>query len=344
MLRQLTEEVGKAFVFDKMRPGIRSYFLKAGISEVPYVLFGSLFWLSLIPVALIFMFKGWDFILGLNQFILIDFFLVVALWTLLHGVIVTLIILVIYFYMDLVIFGRTKKMEAVLPEFLRLVSENLKGGMSFDRALWSSIRPEFGVLSEEIRLTAKKVITGESSEDALRSFNEKYDSLIMRRSFDLIIEGMKGGGRIADIIDSVIKSIYETRELKEEMAATSLSYIIFIVIIVVIVTPGLFTLSFQFMGVLASVGEKIESSTGGEADTNLPINLGGISFDPSAFRSFSTNALIVVSFFASLMISMIQKGSIKAGVKYIPILVVSSQIVYRVLMFAAGGLFSGFAI
>ena len=344
MLRQLTEEVGKAFVFDRMRPGIRSYFLKAGIPEVPYVLFGILFWLSLIPVALIFMFRGWNFIIGLNQSILVDFFLVLVLWAFLHGVIVVLLILAIYFYMDLVIFNRTRKMETVLPEFLRLVSENLKGGMSFDRALWSSIRPEFGVLSEEIRLTAKKVVTGESSEDALRAFNEKYDSLLMRRSFDLIIEGMKGGGRTADIIDSVIKSIYETRDLKEEMAATSLSYIIFIVIIVVIVTPGLFTLSFQFMGVLQSVGEKIESSTGGEADTSLPINLGGISFDPAAFQSFSTNALIVISFFSSMMISMIQKGSIKAGVKYIPLLVISSQIVYRVLMAVASGLFSGFAI
>ena len=72
--------------------------------------------------------------------------------------------LAVYFYVDLKIFNRTKQVEAVLPEFLNMVSENLKGGMAFENALWSSIKPEFGVLGDEMRLTAKKVITGQDIE------------------------------------------------------------------------------------------------------------------------------------------------------------------------------------
>ncbi|MBS3132779.1 type II secretion system F family protein [Candidatus Woesearchaeota archaeon] len=343
VFNQLTETVGKAFVFDRIRPHLRSYLLKAGIVGVPYTLFGLLFWLSIIPVSVLFIFFGWHYILTLQQGIIIQFILALTVWMVVHFAVLFAIILVIYLYLDLKIFDRTKKMEAVLPDFLRMVSENLKGGMPFEKALWGSIRPEFGILANEVMLSAKKVITGQDVDDALKSFTEKYDSPMMRRSFDLIIEGMKGGGKTADVIDRVIETIEETKELKEEMAATNLSYAIFVVIIVLFVAPGLFTLSFQFLTVLQGISGKISTATGGaESGAALPINFGNISIEPAVFQSFSINALLVISFFSSLMISIMQKGSIKAGVKYIPILMIASHVIYRVMMVVANSVFSGF--
>jgi len=342
VLNQLTEGVGKAFIFDRLRPNLRNYLLKAAIVDVPYKLFGWLFWLSIIPVAFLFIVYGWNFILSLQQGIFVQFILALVLWTVVHLVLIFAIILVIYIYLDLRIFNRTKKMEAVLPDFLRMVSENLKGGMPFEKALWSSIRPEFGILASEIMLSAKKVMTGEDVESALRAFTEKYDSSILRRSFDLIIEGMKGGGKTVDVIDRVIDTIEETKELKAEMAATNLSYTIFVIIIVVLVAPGLFTLSFQFLTVLQGISGKIGGATGGEASAGLPIDFGNISVDPDVFRAFSINALLVISFFSALMVSIIQNGSIKAGVKYIPMLMIGSYVMYRVMMVAATSVFSGF--
>jgi len=343
VLNQLTESVGKAFVFDRIRPHLRSYLLKAGIVDVPYMLFGWLFWLSVIPVAFVFIFYGWDFILSLETGIVIQFVLALVLWAVMQFTLISAIMLLMYFYLDLRIFNRTKKMEAVLPDFLRMVSENLKGGMPFEKALWGSIRPEFGVLANEVMLSAKKVMTGQDVEDALKAFTEKYDSPMMRRSFDLIIEGMKGGGKTVDVIDRVIETIEETKELKAEMSATNLSYVIFVAIIVVFVAPGLFTLSFQFLTVLQGISGKIGTVTGGAASgAAMPINFGNISVDPSVFQGFSINALLLISFFSALMISIIQNGSIKAGVKYIPILMIASHVMYRVMMLAAGSVFSGF--
>ncbi len=343
---QLTEGVGKAFVFDRIRPKIREYFLKAGIADVPYSLFGMLFWLSIIPVAYAFIFYGWNYILSRELNIALEFVFALLLWLALHGAVIIILLFAIYFYLDLRIFNRTKKMEEILPDFLRMVSENLKGGMPFERALWSSIKPEFGILANEIRLSAKKVITGQDIDEALKSFTEKYDSPILRRSFDLIIEGIKGGGKVAEVIDSVIDTIEETKELKSEMAATNLSYVIFVAVIVLFVAPGLFALSFQFLTVLESISEKMGGPSGGAeaGSAGLPINFGNISVEPDIFQSFSVNALLVVSFFASLMISIIQTGTVKGGVKYVPMLMAGSFVMYKVLMFIATRVFSGFLI
>jgi archaeal flagellar protein FlaJ len=341
---QLTEGVGKAFVFDRIRPHLRNYLLKAGIADVPYAFLGLLFWFSILPVAYLFIFKIWNVILGMEVNIIFQFFIALLSWAAIHLSVLLAMMLVMYFFLDLRIFNRTKKMEAMLPEFLRMVSENLKGGMPFEKALWSSIRPEFGELSNEIRLSAKKVMTGQEVGEALESFTGKYDSPMLRRSFDLVIEGMKGGGRIAEIIDRVIETIEETRELKSEMAATNLSYIIFIFVIVVIVTPGLFTLSFQFLSVLQNISGKLGTAGLEQTSVSLPINFGDSSIEPVVFQQFSIYALLVISFFASLIISTIQRGSIRGGIKYIPIMMISSHLMYRVLMFFATQVFSGLAI
>ncbi len=341
---EMLEGIGKAFVFERFRPKIKDYLAKAGIYEVPYSHMGLFFWLSIIPVAYFFIFRVWSQIILKSQNPAIQFFLALIAWAVMQSAVLAALVALAYFYLDLSIYSRTKKMEAVLPDFLRLVSENLKGGMPFEKSLWSAIKPEFGILGQEVRLAAKKVMTGTDVDAAIIEFTSKYNSPMLRRSFDLIMEGMKGGGRTADVIDKVIETIEDTKEMKADMSATNLSYIIFVSIIVVFVAPGLFTLSFQFLTILQGLGERI-GDTGGQVTTvatSLPIKFGGVSFEPENFRQFSQYALMVISTFAGMIISLISRGSIKGGVKFIPFLFFSSQIVYFITMKVGSSVFAGF--
>jgi pilus assembly protein TadC len=340
LAEQLFESVGKAFVFERLRPKLRSYVSRAGLIDVPYTLIGILFWLSILPVAYFFMFKLWGGIAEKIQNPLFQFVLALSVWAIMHGAVLAAIMALIYFYFDFRIFNRTTRMEAVLPDFLRVVSENLKGGMPFEKSLWGAIKPEFGVLGQEVRLAAKRVMTGTDVDEALAEFTSKYNSPMMKRSFDLIVEGMKGGGRISDVIDRVIDTIEETKELKADMAATNLAYVIFVVIIVVMVAPGLFTLSFQFLIILQGIGAQLGESGGSEASSAVPISFGTVAIEPKQFENFSKQALMVISVFSGMIVSVISKGSIKAGIKFVPILFISSQFTYAVGMKVATGIFS----
>ncbi|MBI2143880.1 type II secretion system F family protein [Candidatus Woesearchaeota archaeon] len=338
---QLFEGIGKAFVFDRMRPKLKAYFAKAGIDAVPYSSIGILFWLSILPVAYIFIFKVWGIIIEKSQSLPVQFLMALLAWAIIHGAVIAAAVVLLYSFIDLRIFNRTKKMEAVLPDFLRLVSENLKGGMPFEKSLWSAIKPEFGVLSQEVRLAAKRVMTGTDVDEAITSFTKKYDSPMLKRSFDLIVEGMKGGGRVADVIDRVIDTIEQTKELKADMAATNLSYVIFVVVIVIIVAPGLFTLSFQFLTILQNIGSKLGESGGGGAASAMPISFGNVAIDPQKFKDFSKYAIMVIALFAGMIISIITKGSIKGGIRFIPFLFLGSQIVYAIGMSVGTSIFAG---
>jgi len=51
------EEFGKAFVPKKIRSHLRGYFLKAGLVDVPYKVFGAFFYLSIITTFFLYFYQ-----------------------------------------------------------------------------------------------------------------------------------------------------------------------------------------------------------------------------------------------------------------------------------------------
>lgn len=332
---------GKAFVPEmlfgrEVRSNLRRYLYKAGIDNVPYSFFGKLFFVNTaITFVLYFMFI-YKFLQTNGPIaILLGTFVI---WAVLMIVLSAFIILCIYFYTNILIFGRTKVIEDALPDFLVLVSTNLKGGLSFEQSLWAAIKPEFGLLAEEMTYVSKKVMTGSDLAESLEEFSLKYDAPTLRRNLHLIIGEIDSGGRIVQIIDKVIENLKRLRTLKSEMAASTLTYMIFIGVIVIVVSPALFALAFQLLNIIVGFTSSLGGSLGSSAMGGSPINF-DVQIDSTNFIYFSIMALLTISISASMIISIIEKGDIRSGLKYIPIFTISSLILYLVFMIALNGLF-----
>ena len=128
------EEFGKAFVPNRMIPNLRKYMLKAGFNEVPYKFFGFLFYASAVITTFIFILFIYPY---LKRFLLFQIYVYSFLgWSIVQLFFAIFFILMVYFYLDIKIYTRTRNMEDQLPDFLQVVSSNLKGGMTFERALW----------------------------------------------------------------------------------------------------------------------------------------------------------------------------------------------------------------
>lgn len=322
-------EFGKAFIPRKIRPQLRTYLLKAGIEEVPYSFFGILFYAAYLATFLIYFFYFWGTISSFESLFLI-FISAFVIWIVVPLAMIGLFMILMYFYLDLKIFNRTRKMEEVLPDFLQEVSSNLKGGLSFEKALWISIKPRFGIMANEIAMAAKKVMTGHDVDVALREFAEKYDSNMLRNAIDLIVGEIQSGGKIADIIDRVVHNLKRSKALKDEMNASVIAYMIFISAIVIFISPILFGLSFNLLIVIQKVTNLLATSTQ-TTTTNLPgllTSISKVNIDKTNFIWFSRWALVVIALFSSMIVSIIEKGTIRGGIKYIPIFIVSSQLFY----------------
>ena len=141
------EVFGKAFVPEKVRPNLRSYLDRAGVQKSPYKFFGAMFYgVLLITLA--------SYLLMYSQ-ITIQKAITIAImtlgfWIVFPSILSFIVIMLIYFYLNLKIYKRTKEVEQKLPDYLQLVSTNLRAGMSFEKSLWFAIRPKFGILSKEV--------------------------------------------------------------------------------------------------------------------------------------------------------------------------------------------------
>ncbi len=323
-------EFGKAFIPERIRPKLRNYLLKAGIVEVPYWFFGILFYITYILTFLVYFYGFWGTIS--EQTGLLVFLYVFLIWVLIPLGFIGLFMLFMYLYLDIKIFNRTKKMEDVLPDFLQEVSSNLKGGLAFEKSLWVAIKPRFGILANEIALAAKKVMTGTDVDIALNEFANKYNSPMLKRAMELIVSEIQSGGKVADIIDRVVENLKKTKALKDEMTASVLTYMIFIGAIVIFISPMLFALAYNLLIVISKVAALLATTAATGGTTGLLSNIGNINVNKEDFIWFSRIALGVIAFFSSMIVSIIEKGNIQGGVKYIPIFVVSTEVMYIIAL------------
>jgi archaellum biogenesis protein FlaJ (TadC family) len=246
-----------------------------------------------------------------------------------------------YLSLDLLIFNRRQKMEEVLPDFLQLVSSNIRAGMTVDQSLWFAIRPRFGVLAKEIEEVAKRTFAGEPLDMALQHFIDKYDSKVLERAMNLLIEGMRAGGELGDLLNKISSNIQETSLMKKEMAANVTTYVIFITFATVMAAPFLFGMAYQLIIVIGEVFSRVDISPGAATGFPITISQGVIAIED--FKTFAIVSLMITSFFSAIIVSAIKKGNVQGGIRYIPMFMAASLAVFlavlKLFSIFVGGMF-----
>ena len=254
----------------------------------------------------------------------------ITLWMLIFVVILFVLWVLFYVLVDLKIFKRKIDIEEVLPDFLQLTASNIKAGMTVDRALWYAVRPRFGVLAKEIETVAKDTIGGDDLKKALEKFASKYDSLLLKRSISLLVEGLEAGGEIGDLLNRIALNIQEIKTMRKEMAANVTTYVIFISFATILAAPFLFGLSGVLIKVIKNLGTTLGTLGSGAQATGFALSFTGTGVTYSDFKIFAIVSLVVTSFFSASIIATIKKGDIKSGIRYVPIFIFVSVALFLI--------------
>ena len=255
---------------------------------------------------------------------------IITLWILVFVVVLFILWVLFYIVIDLKIFKRKIDIEDVLPDYLQLTASNIKAGMTIDRALWYAVRPRFGVLAKEIEIVAKETMKGEDLKNALQKFADKYDSLLLKRSINLLIEGLEAGGEIGSLLNKIAINIQENKIMRKEMAANVTTYVIFISFATIAAAPVLFSLAGILIRVITGLGTSLGDITGAASTAGFALSFSNIGIQYSDFRIFAILSLIITSFFSAVIIATIKKGDAKLGFKYIPIFIFVTIIIFLI--------------
>lgn len=309
--------------------------LKLGLDENARQINKSiLFFVTLFNVLVSLIIIGFVIINNKNIDILILFMLI--LWTIVFAALYLLTVLVVFVYLDVRMYQHVMEIEESLPDFLQLASSNISAGMTVDRALWYAVRPKFGILAIEMENVAKSTIVGEDLEKALVKLGQRYDSRMLKETINLIVEGIQSGGEMAQLLNKLSTNIKETQLMRKEIGASVMTYAIFIGAATIVAAPLLFALSTQLLTIIQKIFGSIHIDKSVGVSGLFSMSLSGDSINIGDFRNFSILVLIISSFFSAAIISVIQKGSVKDGVKTIPIFIIVSLILY----YAASALFA----
>jgi Flp pilus assembly protein TadB len=231
--------------------------------------------------------------------------------------------------LNLIADKRAKFAEEVLPDVLQLMAGNIRSGLTPDKALLFSARPEFGILEKEIKLAGSKTLAGKPIEEALLEMAKRIKSRIVERTFNLIAEGMRKGGEIASLLEETANDIRDWKTMKKEISAQVGMYTIFIFIAVGIATPLLFAFSSHLVETMVKVTFSLKIEEQARQFIGIEgFRIGQISLDPEFIKTYALVATSISSLFGSLIIGLLQEGKEKAGIKYIPILLILNYLIF----------------
>lgn len=213
--------------------------------------------------------------------------------------------------------SRTIFIERILPEVISLLSSNIKSGLTIDQAFILSTRDEFGDFKNDLIKASKETLTGKNLGEALKDISKNINSKLFRKTVNLIVEGINGGGELSSLLDNIAQDIREMQILKKEVSAGVVMYTIILVLASCLGAPLLFSVSLYEV-------ETLQTLSSLTTNVNIPSTVSFLQFSPGDVDIVFLQIIVIISLsinaiFGSLMIGTLESGSAKDGVRIIPI-------------------------
>ena len=241
---------------------------------------------------------------------------------------------------------RRNKLETALPDFLTLVASNIKAGMTLDQAMWYSAKPEFGLLSSEVKSVIKSSFSGESLASTLDYLAARFDSKVFKRTILLLKQATATGGELTNVLERTADDVRNNIIMKKEIAASLVLYEIFVLFAAVVGTPFLFAVASKLISVFEKIAPQagsVSGSTGGPFSVFSAIKFEGAAISSADFFLFSIPTIFVTALIASFIVSTIRSGSESQGMKLFPFVLIGSYLVYWLVINTVDALFATIA-
>ena len=256
-----------------------------------------------------------------QQAIILSFFSYIIFVFVVYFVIMT----ILYSYLSFVSDLRKNVVENVLPDFLSLVSSNIKAGMSIEQAIWQAAKPEFGILSIEVKAAIKEAFAGTPLDKALLKLSNRFNSRMLKRAILLINEAWRSGGELSLVLEKTADEAKEVLINKKEIKTNLIVIVIFIAFASTIGVPIIFAVT----SLLVETLEKtfVLSSTSLYYG-NFSLSFSKPPLSSKDFQLFSVIVIFINVFIASFIVSIAYTGSKKQAFRFFPFMLFIAYTVF----------------
>lgn len=247
----------------------------------------------------------------------------------------------VYIWLLLSVDAKASVIEKALPDALQLMSSNLRAGLTPEKALLLSARPEFGPLTEEITRIGKDVMIGKEVSSALMDMTNRVKSDKVRKTMELIVSGLRSGGELASLIEQTARNLRDQEFVDQKVRSNIRMYVIFIFSAVCFGAPLLYGLSSFLVDVMTNVISKVDIPKESMGTLSMPLTITKVSITPEFVMTYVVTSLVMTAVMGSLILGLISKGEEKQGFKLIPILIAVSILIFFSVRFLVSALLGG---
>jgi archaeal flagellar protein FlaJ len=270
------------------------------INSIIWILISIIF--SLIPSTTLYLF--------FPEFLILEIILFVAITDLMIGIP----------YLNAV--KRIQEIEEAFPNTLRQMADTLKSGGTYEYALREVASSNYGAIKKEFEKILRKLEEGENFEDSFKSISENVDSKIIQRTVTIIIDSVKAGAGLSEILEQIAEDLREMNRIARERKSRTMMQVLFMIAAGGIIAPMIF-------GFVSTIVNVLIKSASGAVEQKAII----IAEEALRTITFSIEIYILIQVIAtSLMISLMRDGNINKSILYLPILLLIAFALYYVGM------------
>ena len=223
--------------------------------------------------------------------------------------------------------SRINQIEKRLPDFLRDVAEAGRFGMTLPDAIIVASRGRYGLLTEEIKKMASQLEWGVPVATALKLFEERVPTPLVRRVVSIITRANQAGGNVADVLTMVAHDTREVQLSQEARQISMLTYVTVIYIAFFVFLVTIYIMAAVFLPQMITAGRGIASSS---------LSSGG-----AVTLSFGYVPILFIAFLVAVIVHAVGDG-IMAGVLFNG--KIANGLQHAVIMLVAGWAFMRFFV
>lgn len=221
--------------------------------------------------------------------------------------------------------------EKNFSDALKQMADTLKAGDTYESALREVVEADYGRLSEEMSLALRRLEDGENIETALSGFANRIDSRLVKRTITIILDSIKSGASLAEILDEIAEDVRDFQRLKDERKSNTTMQFMFMIASAGFVAPLIFG---EINAVIAAFSNiSAESLTAEQMIATSETN----NFIILLIQLY----LIIEVTGSGTMMSLIREGKLNKSIIYIPLLLLVAFIMYYAASFVVKGMISG---
>lgn len=215
------------------------------------------------------------------------------------------------------------EVEKNFSDALKQMSDTLKAGDTYESALKEVANSNYGKLSREMEIALIRLEEGDNFETALKGLSKRIDSRLVKRTITIIIESVKTGAGLSNLLDEIADDVKGVYKLKESRKANTTMQFMFMVVAGGLIAPLIFGEVTAITATFSQIGANVQSTINvSNAQTN--------------FIYLLIQAYIIIEVIAtSTMMAVIREGKVNKTVIYLPFLLLVAYITYYMSLYGA---------